>query len=165
MTPAADRAAIELLHDPARSNRAIAEAAGCEHHAVGRARARLEQAGAIEPAPVRTPRWPNGPRALGRGQQAVADLGPQATTRQIMDRAHVNRHSAWHARTHPRITPARAADAAAATDQLRVIKQETTIAVAEATTVMNTTIEWACCTAELAGGQLAHERSCPFRQR
>lgn len=70
--PARAEVEEELLRDAVRSDRLIAELAGVEHHAVGRARARLEAAGAIQPVPVRTrtPRWPNGPRQLGRAQRA-----------------------------------------------------------------------------------------------
>jgi hypothetical protein len=118
---ARDRAEAELRLDAARSNRLIAESADCDHHVVARVRARLEATAQIPPVAVRTPRAPNGPRSLGRAQQAVADLGPGCTTREVMELAGVGRGAAWRARTHPRHQP-RLADAAAATDQLSVVR-------------------------------------------
>jgi hypothetical protein len=123
--PAQARAKQALRADPARSDRLIGALIGVEHHAVSRARARLEASGQIPPAPRRAQRFPNGPRQLGRAQQAAASLGPQATTREVMELSGVGRHAAWHARTHPRdngpVTRS-AADAAAATDALAVLK-------------------------------------------
>jgi hypothetical protein len=123
---AAARAGPELRSNPYRSDRAIAELIGVDHHSVSRARRALERAGVIEPTAKRTPRYPNGPRSPGRAQQAVLDLGPLCTTRQVMDRAQVGRGAAWKARTHPRVSVSSgdanrsAADAAAATDALTV---------------------------------------------
>lgn len=182
--PAQLRAEAELRADPYRSNRLIAQIAGVEHHAVGRARRRLEAAGVIEPTAKRVPRYPLGPRQLGRAQQAVADLGPGCTTRQIMDHdPRVSRESAWYARTHPR-TPisdrsesaAPVADVAAATDAISVVRQEAAryprIEYRRVTDRPTSAFyippdashELWCCTAEAApGGGWQHERSCVMR--
>ncbi len=187
---AAARAEPELLADPHRSDRLIAALTGVDHHTVSRARARLEQAGAIEPAAKRTPRYPFGPRALGRAQQALLELGPQATTRQIADAAHVCARYAWHVRTHPRTRPdqvsageltapgmdpapapllAPLADAAAAVDAISVDRSRPGKRIRTGSQLPAgyyrppDEIESWCCTAEWDGGRFVHERSCVMR--
>lgn len=170
----------ELMADPVRSNRLIAELIGCDHHVIARARARLERTGTIEPAPVRTPRYPNGPRQLGRAQQAVRDLGPGCTTRQVMQLSGVGRGAAWKARTHPRARPDHVgdhlvpsvADAAAAVDAIAVIRTPAPrIAYRKVTDrpyapfyiPADPAAELACCTAEYTPQGWQHERSCVMR--
>jgi hypothetical protein len=175
---AAARAGPELRSNPYRSDRAIAGLIGVDHHSVSRARRALERAGVIEPTAKRTPRWPNGPRSPGRAQQAVLDLGPSATTRQVMDASGVGRGAAWRARTHPRVSVSSghanrsAADAAAATDALSVVRSRTG---STRLRVGNTLpagyyaapdpIETQCpaCTLEYTPTGWRHSRSCIFR--
>jgi hypothetical protein len=151
--PAQRRAERELLANPARSNRLIAELAGVEHHAVARARIRLEAAGSIEPAAARVQRYPNGPRAFGAAQRAVALLGPAATTREVMALSGVCREAAWHARRYPRSGWQPQADAAAAVDAVRVARAYAPPPAPDA---------W-CCELAWAGGGWQHDRACPLR--
>lgn len=164
----------ELRANPARSDRLIASLTGVEHHAVGRARQRLEQAGEIPPVPVRArvPRYPNGPRQLGRAQQAVLDLGPGCTTREVMDRASVGREAAWHARTHPRVLQQHPlADLAAAVDQLSVVRtsaRSTRLRVGNDLppgyyAPPDPVLDLACCTAEYTATGWQHDRACALR--
>ena len=171
--PPASPAEPELLANPARSDRLIAALTGVEHHAVSRARARLELTGEIPPVPVRarTPRYPNGPRALGRAQQAVLELGPGATTRQVMDLANVGREAAWHARTHPRAVQQHPfTDAAAATDQLTVVRTRTGSTRLRVGNDLPPgyyappdEIESWCCTQEWTPAGWVHDRACVMR--
>ena len=176
----ADRAEAELRSDPARSNRLIAELIDCDHHVVARTRTRLENIGAIAPAAQRTPRWPNGPRSLGRAQQAVADLGPGCSTREVMELSGVGRGAAWHARTHPRTPPdqvsstnliAPVADVAAATDAISVVRTQERIAYRKVTDRPTSAFylppdashDLPCCTAEWTPAGWSHDRACPMR--
>ncbi len=176
--PPTSPAEAELRINPARSDRLIATLTGVEHHSVSRARQRLEQTGDIPPIPVRArvPRYPNGPRALGRAQQAVLQLGPDATTRQVMDASGVGAHSAWYARTHPRAARQHpVADAAAATDTLSVVRtaprtrppRPSRFTVGSAPPAgyyaPPDEIESWCCTQEYVNGGWQHERSCVMR--
>jgi hypothetical protein len=170
------RAEKELIADAARSNRLIAELIGVDHHVIARARARLEATGEIAPAPLRTPRWPNGPRSLGRAQQAVADLGPLCTTRQVMDLSGVGRNAAWKARTHPRVSVVSddanrsAADAAAATDAITVERRAGSRLRTGSTLPAGfyrpaDAIERVCpaCTLAYRDGGWQHDRACILR--
>jgi hypothetical protein len=98
MSTAAQRAAAELRRDPARSDRLIADQAGCDHHVVSRARRSLEQSGVIPavPRPQRAPRFRNGPRQGGRALSAAA-LYPRATPRELAARFGLPYQSAWWA--------------------------------------------------------------------
>jgi hypothetical protein len=173
------RAEKELIADAARSNRLIASLIGCDHHVIARARARLEATGEIAPAPIRTPRYPNGPRSLGRAQQAVADLGPLCTTRQVMELSGVGRGAAWKARTHPRTLPdqlssgeltAPLPDLAAATDALTVERRAGSRLRTGSTLPAGfyrpaDAIERVCpaCTLAYRDGGWQHDRACILR--
>ena len=173
----ADRAEAELRVNAARSNRLIAELIDCDHHVVARVRTRLERTAAIARVPggTRTPRYPNGPRQLGRAQQAVRDLGPLCTTRQVMELAQVGRCAAWKARTHPRAIYNVVADAAAAVDALSVVRttpKRTGKAYPAGSALPQgfyrppDEIELACpaCTLAWRDGGWQHDRACPLKR-
>ncbi len=92
------RAAAELISDPARSDRLIAEAARCDHATVHQLRRELEAAALIRPVPraLRAARTPP-PRTPGKARLAIAALGLRATAAQVAARAGVSYQAGWQA--------------------------------------------------------------------
>jgi hypothetical protein len=90
---AAGRARAELVRDPARSNRLVAQAAACDSCTVQRARKAMERAGVIPLTPVREERPKPPPRS--RTRAAIAQLGTSATPRQVANRAGCSVQAAW----------------------------------------------------------------------
>jgi hypothetical protein len=122
--PAAGAAEIELRADPRRSDAIIAAAARCTAEHVGRVRRRLTASGAIAHIPpasraARVRAWrPRPPR------QAI-EAGA-TTTAEVMALAGVSYGTAWRALDRARQSvgrPTDSADAAAATDALRVVRR------------------------------------------
>jgi hypothetical protein len=161
----------ELRADPRRSDALIALAARCTAQHAGRVRARLERAGAIAHVPVdkrlaRARTWrPRPPRA-------AIEAGASSTA-EVMALAGVSYGTAWAALARAGSRP-RLADAAAATDALRVIRHQDRKPVSHP--VLNgrppsgfysppDAIELACpaCTLEYSSGGWQHSRSCPLR--
>lgn len=127
--PQLGRAAHQLTIDATASDERIAELAGCSRNTVAEARARLERLHiipVIEPAGrIARPR-PQRPSATAA---AIAQLGADATPRQVADLASVSLQAAWKAlaKVSPRIT-----DVAAATDAISVSKMPRQLADAAA---------------------------------
>jgi hypothetical protein len=158
------------MRDPARSDALIAIEARCTPQAAWRWRLDLERAGIIghvEPAAraVRTRSWP--PTLARKAMEAGA-----TTPQQIMALAPgVSYKTAWAALSRARSRPA-AADAAAATDSLSVVRTRLIQHQQAAERPMNgyysppDAIERACpmCTLEWTATGWQHERSCLFRQ-
>jgi hypothetical protein len=190
---ARSRAERELRRDPARSDALIAQAARCTPQAAGRWRRALERAGEIEhvepAARASIPRtWRPRPPRLAIEQGAT-------TPAEVMQLASVSYRTAWRALDRARskepngVIPFGAArsvaDAAAATDQISVVRipapaarrrwpasdprpdRHAPAAIAPRPPppwyADPDPIELACCTAEYADGGWQHERSCALR--
>ena len=118
--PATQRAARALIEDPRQSDLALAELAAVSFTTIASVRAKLELLSVI-PRVDPASRIGKGPARASPSatRAAIAQLGPDATPRQVADAAGVSMQAAWKmlARVRPRY-----ADAAAATDQLRCLE-------------------------------------------
>lgn len=166
---ARQRAEIELLRDPARSDAIIAALARCTPPAAGRWRHALERAGQIEvipPAsrvPIRSRAWPPRTPAL------LAIAQGASTPAEVMQLSGASYGTAWRALSRAAARP-RYADAAAAVDALTVVRSRTGSTrlhvgndLPEGYYSPPDEIESWCCVAEYVGGQFVHERSCVMR--
>lgn len=91
---AGERARLALAAHPERGNAELASLARCAPQTVYAARRQLEREGAIPPHACGDPRPPRGPKP-SRTRAAIAQLGTDATPRQVADLAEVSTQAAW----------------------------------------------------------------------
>jgi hypothetical protein len=95
--PQLGRAAHQLTIDATATNEAIAALSGTSVWAARTARKRLEAIGIIPVVPPRNRARKPMPPLPSRTRDAIAQLGPQATPRQVADLASVSLQAAWKA--------------------------------------------------------------------
>ena len=167
--PGSARARVEreLRASPARSDAIIARLARCTQQAAGRWRRQLEASGQIphvEPADRAsiTRTWRARPPRLAIEQGA-------ATIAEVMAASGASYGAAWRALDRARSKP-RLADAAAATDQLSVVRSRPSMRLRVGNVLPAgfyrppDPIERVCpaCTLQYRDGGWQHDRACPF---